>query len=195
VHVAGDQVVASDDFRISQYMLPEPFSGDVLIKARTCVQFSRFTWTQYAITQNYVMFLNADNVLLASRLVEAEYGDINQFMQFEGTEYELPSTLAKRVEQVAVMAKGDHDIEKEVKVYLKNGMAVVRAEKEVGWAEATAKHAGLLVTNDAAFTVNPFFLAEVLRLTENRITLGYDKALFKKDRFTHLISLSLIAEV
>lgn len=199
VHVAGNQVVASDDFRISQYVMAEEFAGDVLIKATVAVQMGKFNFTQYAITDQWAMFLDVNNVLLASRLVQEGYGDITPYMQFEGTQYEMPSTLAQRVEQVAVLAKGDYDIEKEVKVYLKNGVAIVRAEKEVGWAEATAKHAQLLVQQPVAFTINPVFLAEVLRLTDNTITLGPDKALFEKQMeagyFKHLISLSLIAEV
>jgi hypothetical protein len=192
VYVAGNSVVASDDFRISQYLLPEEFPEEVLMKATSCVSMNRFLFTRYAITGHWVMFLDENDVMLAIRWVDEQYGDVSQYMQFEGQDYELPSNLAQKVEQVSVMAKGDYDIEKEIRVTLKNGAAVVMAEKNTGWAEATVKHAGLVVERPVTFTINPLFFAEVLRLTNNLVTIGDDKALFKQGDFTHLISLSLI---
>ncbi|KKL13183.1 hypothetical protein LCGC14_2528310 [marine sediment metagenome] len=192
VHIAGAIVASSDDYRVSRYVLPYEFAGDVLIKAETCIQMSRFVFTRYAITNTWVLFLTADNKLLASRLLFLEYGDLDQFLDFTGTDYPLPDKLAEHVEHVALMSAGDHDIEKEITVTLEAAKVTLKAEREVGFAEIEIE-ADLAITDPVSFTVNPTFFAAMLTGTDDVVNIGADKAVFEiGDYFKHLVSLTVV---
>jgi len=194
VRMVDNMVIASDDYRVSKYVLPFELAGEMLIRAEYCAQMVKFTFTQYAITDTWALFNTADNKMLAAKRVNAEYGDIEQFLTFEGTDYVLPDDIVEQVKQVAVLAAGDHDIEKEILVTLSPGTVTLRAEREVGFAEAVVTSDVLEVATPVAFTINPIFFADTLAAMNNTINLGDDKAIFKQDTFTHLISLSILDE-
>jgi len=190
VHAIGNDVVSSDDFRISHFRMNDPVGHEMLIPQAACLEIVKNQAETYAVTETWLMF-NADNngnIMVASRVVPETYGDVEQFFDFEGERFELPADIVKHIDTVAVLAHGEHEIEKEITVEMEPGKITLRGERDVGWAVVDIDAKGFNPT-PSLFGINPTFFKYILELT-NDLTLTPEKGLFVKDAFRHLIGLT-----
>lgn len=196
VYTNGDKIAASDDFRISEYTMLGAIEDKILIPATTCMEMVKLgTLTQYAIHETWAFFLTPDNVMLCARLFTEEYDDYTQFfgMPEDATSVTLPAKkLINEVETVSIMADGDLDIEKSIRVQMENGHITLSGEKAIGFVKTTISDKAVQINGQAVFGINPIFFADVLARTQT-VDVTVDKALFTSDdhKFKHLISLSI----
>jgi len=96
--------------------------------------------------------------------------------------------LDHALESAEIMAAGDFDIDKRVKLSIEKGQLVVFAENEnLGWVKTKIKM-GVKDAPSISFIINPIFLREILGKT-HMVKVGEDRALFQTDDFQHLVSL------
>jgi DNA polymerase III sliding clamp (beta) subunit (PCNA family) len=203
VSVNGDNMISSDDFRISHHKLNAPMGHAILIPQAACLEIVKNALNKedpnnppvctYAVTDTWCMF-NADtnrNIMVASRVVSEPYGDVMPFFDFEGDIYKLPDKVKDHIDAVSVMAEGEYDILKEISVHMDTGKVLLNAERDLGWVKAEIDDDGFTPAAPATFTINPDFFKEILGRTQH-LKLGTDKGLFEEGDFRHLVSLTVV---
>ena len=187
INVSGDQIVSSDDNRISQYTMASPVEDSLLIQGSAVLELIKFEIKEYARGQSWIYFKTEDGVVFASRVIEGEYPDASEFFDFEFTRFRLPDNLKQAVEMVSIFAEGDFDIDKKIEVIVKDGKIKCKGEKEIGWAETEAD---IKLKSEEAikFAINPIFFSQILDHTTT-ICCGKDRAMFTTKNFKHLLSL------
>lgn len=194
VHVAGNVVESSDDYRISRCTLPTEFDGDVLIPAKICKHIVKFAPTGYSVSDSWVLFEkildDARSAFILSRQVALEYNSVDEFIKVQGKKCTLPKRLSHSIGQVGVLATGEFDIEKTIRVEISSDKVLVLAESDKGLAESTLESEEISWKDDPiVFYTNPEFLSEILAKT-NTMVVGDNRILFEYDSFEHVLCIS-----
>jgi len=194
VHVKDTTVEASDDFRISRCTLSKAFDGDVLIPAKACKHVIKFEPTGYYVTDTWILFEkdigDENSAFVLSRQVDLNYNSVDEFLTVKGKKCTLPKQVARSISQVSVLATGEFDIEKSIKVEIAPGNVSIVAESDKGLAESIIESTEVSWKGKpVAFYTNPEFLAEILDKT-NTMTVGSNSVLFKYDNFEHVLCIS-----
>lgn len=194
VFASKNKVMASDDFQISVFEMDKPIKDDLLLNAKACGHmvkfFEEFETVKYFVTDTWNFFSVDEGMFIAIRKIIGEYPDVEmiEHLEFEGSDFVLPPSLVDKIKQVSVLASG-HDVEKEIKVILKDGKATVRAESDEGWAESSVKSENLNTEGSTiTFITNPTLLSEIVQRVSD-VKLGETRAKFVDGSFTHLIQL------
>jgi hypothetical protein len=190
VYVNGDDVVSSDDFRVSHFRMTTPMGHTMLLPQASCIEIARHPVTTYTVTDTWFMFNTGADLMIASRIITEDYGEVADFFKFDGVKYTLPKSVKSHIDAVSVLAEGEFDIEKLITVELDTGRVVISGARDIGEATAELKDKTFKPANPATFTINPEFFKEVLARTQD-MKLGDDKGLFEVGNFRHLIGLTI----
>jgi len=185
VYADGNNVVGSDDFRISHYEMKKELKDSFLIPATSVSSLVSFEIEKYGLKDGWVYFKTKDGILFCSRLIDSDYPDPLEFFDFKGMRVRLPEDLKEIVDNAAILAEGDFDVDKKINVRIEDGKIKCKGESDVGWIETNTK---IKFKKSAEFTINPYFFSEVLNKTDTAV-IGEDKILFQSDNFKHLIAL------
>ena len=78
--------------------------------------------------------------------------------------------------------------EKKIEIIVDGNKVICKGQKSQGWVEIEEKLEG---ENEAvSFFINPIFLKQILQKT-NSVIIGEGRALFKSDKFEHVMLLSV----
>lgn len=188
VGIKDNRVLSSDNIRVSMFEGDEDIEmPEILLPGPAANELVKFKPTHYCLTESWVHFLTEDEATFSSRVVTGQYPPAEKFFKIDTpNKLKLPDGLIDTVEGVTAMCVGESEAEKNVTVKIDDGMLVVQAKKERGWV--TKKMEVPYKGDTILFGINPYFLSEVLRMTQHML-LGKNRAIFRSANFRHLISL------
>ena len=190
VGVLDDSMVSSDDYRLSKYKLDVGVGTDFLIPAKAIFELKGYDFKEYKVSESWIHFRTENGVVFSIRLIEGSMKefDFEQYFEVDGAELVLPEKLASVLETVSIMAEGDFDFEKKIEIIVDGNKVICKGRKSQGWVEIEEKLEG---ENEAvSFFINPIFLKQILQKT-NSVIIGEGRALFKSDKFEHVMLLSV----
>lgn len=188
VAIRGSQLYSTDDARISWFAM-ESSMADFLLSARAAKHLVKFDVIEYCATDSWVHFQTKDAVVFSCRQIAAEFPDVEEFFEGEGSRIKLPAALRDTVERVGVMADGDIEIDRKITVCFETDKVICKGDKKgVGWIEedidTNYKQAPI------QFAINPGFFHQILEQS-TIMKLMEGKALFTSGSFKHLIALPI----
>ena len=190
VYVSGDNVLSSDNYRISWYRLHDELRRKFLLPASSVVHLVNYDVNEYCLTDSWMHFREGDFVF-STRLLSEEFPEkAKEFFPEEvGECFELPQEMGNTLDKALVLLQDDFLLDKEVSItFSQNEVVCDVKKKDVGWlTEKTEMEAG--PKEDVSIKVNPIFLKEILKKTTKLSVISEDKILFMSDNFKHLIAL------
>ncbi len=185
--IGKDYICSSDNYRASYFQIDEnikPF----LIPATSINELVNYDFNEICIDNNWVHFRNKDGLIFSSGLIDGDYPDFKDmlFGVNKETEISLPSELKNILDEVAVMSKGETDVEKKVAIIIEDGTLTCKSEKDIGYLKKKMKidYKGDPIT----FSINPIFLQQILTKAD-KLYLTDKGAFFSTDNFTHLLAI------
>lgn len=196
VHIAATHMETCDGFRLTRCQMPfapsqeqigEETPVSIKIVARHLERLPSYFPIEWGFSGNWVHFRNEAGVRYCVRSIEAEYPDLDQFMDVKGQEIEFPKELEKALEWASVMVDGAIKFEQKVQVQIdkKVGMTV-RGEGPDGWAEEKIRmrYQG----EPISFQAHPMFLREMGRLAA-KVIVSKSALKVEGEGFAHVVSL------
>jgi hypothetical protein len=162
--------------------------GELLIPAKDAMELIKYKVTSYGVSENWIHFKTDEGSIFNCKTMKGDYPFAQVAKIFEDVDPDLtfPAELKDVVGSVTILAEGDMDINKMVRVSVEKNKITVKAEKERGWIEKT-----LTFEYDGKpcnFIINPIFFSQILSLASG-FTLINGKAQFASDNFTHIMAL------
>jgi hypothetical protein len=183
-----DNIFSTDALRVSHFKMNStvPFS---LIHYKNVIDLVKFPVVETALGTSWIHFRTENGVTFNCRVLLEEYPEhIEQYFDIEGVTVPLPSKLKEVVETVTILAEGDIDTSKVIKVDIAKGIIKCTAKKERGWIENSMEIN--YKDKPITFYINPIFFAQILDRAINMV-VGEQSALFITDTFKHIISLPI----
>lgn len=197
ISIANSSIVSCDNYRASIFHLDESANLDsFLIHSRDAAELVKFPdIREYSVSDNWTHFKNKDGVMFSARKFWDEYKNISSVFEFDydnSQKITLPKELKDIVSSCAVMAGGDIDAERHVKLSFKNGWVTCSSEKDIGWIQKTIEvdYKGKLIE----FNVNPSFFSQVLEKVTTMFYEGREKVAFVSEGFLHVLALNISSE-
>ena len=190
VVIRDDIIVSSDDLRISKYKMEKGIGRNCSIPARAVFELRGYDFTEYKVGDSWIHFRTDEGVVFSIRLLEGKADfEFDQYFEVEGKELTLPDKLSSVLDTVSIMADGDFDFEKRIEVIVDGDKLVCRGQKDQGWVEMEEKseEEG---EEKLSFFINPIFLKQILQKT-NIMIVGEGRALFRSEKFEHVMLLSI----
>lgn len=186
INVDNKEVISSDFYRISMFVLDESMKDKFLIPATSIQELIKLEVSGYFRSDNWIYFLCNDEIVFCSRILSDEFPDVKQEFEFESEVITLPDDFINMVNNASVLAEGDFEIDKKIEVKIKDGKISCKGQNELGWIESKIDIQGR--KEDISFSINPVFLLQILSKTKN-MKVGEGRVMFEADNFKHLISL------
>lgn len=185
-----DNIFSCDGLRASHFKM----SSNVvfsLIHYKNVIDLVKFPIVEYALGKSWIHFKTENSVAFSCRVLLEEYPKkaIEIFENADqGVKISLPKKLKGVVETVTVLAEGDIDTSKVIKVEIAKNLVKCTAKKERGWVENSTEID--YKDKPIVFHINPLFFAQILdRATD--MVIGERTALFITDTFKHIIALAV----
>ena len=187
IHIKGKNIVSSDDFRISRFIMEEEMKCDVLIPATSISTLLKMNVKRYLINDTWAFFKTAENIIFGSRRLSFDYPDTSEFLKLKGITIKLPSELSELIEKAAIIIETAHSQDDTVEITLFENLATCKAEGPNGKIKTKIKTKE--VYEQMIFSVNPTFMLRILKET-NEMIYSEDKIKFViDDNFEHIIAL------
>lgn len=193
IYVKGQDVLSSDDKRITHYELGNKADlEELLIPASVAKDLKSYTPTEYSVTDGWLHFRNEEEVVFSCRTMEGTYS-ATKAMQIidsvEGETAKLPAGLPEALERAGIFSSGT-DIktanDDRIKITLADGELTVRGEGSGGWFEETTR---IRYKGEALeFEVNPAHLQAILSHTDE-VMIGERMLKFEGENFSHVVSI------
>lgn len=191
IYLDGEDMVASDDLRISWYKMAGSIDRKMFIPVQSAVELVKFPVVEYAVTKvegvtAWIHFRTKEHVMFSTRTIGGDYPSVFSHFEMEGKKLTLPKELQSAVKYVSVLADGAIDIEKKVKVDVEKDSITCTGACAVGWVSRSipVEYDG----RDFSFQINPIFLHEVLGKSV-KVLVGKQSAKFTSGKFKHVMVL------
>lgn len=164
VHVTGAYAEASDNYRLSHFILDSPFKiNEFLIPGVICTKVINFSPTEISEGDSWIHFKNADNAILSCRIFSETFPDTSPLLNVNGNEILFPKEIITILERAQDFYKKDSILNESVKVSFEDKYCKIRAESDNAWFEERAKceHSG----ESIHFNVTPYLLKDILKET------------------------------
>lgn len=189
VLVKGKEIIASDEVRISRFVMKTGIKGSWLIPARSVNELVKMKWDRYGVSSTWIYLRGEDGKVLCARRIEDEYPDTSEYFNFRSKDLvKLPKDNTKAaVDYVSTMADVGEDDYKQISITFSGKKVTCRGEGDLGYAE---KYVNITKKTKINFVVkiNPEFFKEVLDLS-NEVKVGDDRILIESENFKHLVAL------
>lgn len=187
----GENIIASDDLRISWYKMAGAIDKKMLVPVQSAVELVKFPVVEYSVSKidgviSWLHFRTKDQVMFSTRTMEGDYPSVESHFEMEGKKVALPKDLQSAVKYVSVLADGAVDIEKKIKVAVEGKTITCTGSCSVGWVSQSVpiEYEG----RDFTFQINPLFLHEVLGKS-TKVVVGKQSAKFLSGKFKHVMVL------
>lgn len=188
IHITSEGFLeACDNYQATRFDLQEEFDGDnTLIPARNIVQLQSFGPTHYAVTKDWLWFINEDDAMYAVRSVWGDFEPIEEHMEADGPKVQFPKDLKQALGDANIFV--DDNSEQNVSVTLKKGKILVKGQGDMGWLEEEVpiEYNGKSVS----FQINPSFLLRMIG-TMNDAIIGEAAVVFSEEDCSHAISIEV----
>lgn len=192
IMIDGRDLYSSDILRASYYQMDKEMKP-FLLPARNAAELVNFPVTHYYLSEGWVYFKTADDVLFCCDRNMGEYGEkVDTFFTFSKKEdpisFTLPESLKEEIDSLLFLSEDETETDKYIIAEFNKGKIKLKGEKrELGWVEKTIDFKEY---KGKAFkiTINPAHFSQILsKITEAKIS--EIRALFATDDFKHVISL------
>lgn len=192
VSIKDNTVVATDDVRISEYIMDSGIDEEVLIPAKTVSELVMYdNLTKFCTFGNWIYFTDdTKSRKFCARLVDAELDEYKQNFEFEVVNtLTLPvKETVEAVRYVAPMAVEDEHGYPWMKMTAKKKSIVFTTnDPNAGEASSTVKLRNK-VKKTTTIYINPGFLTHIIR-DAHTMKIGVGRAKFETSNFTHLVAL------
>lgn len=186
----GPYVASKDTARACLFTLSKDFDDSIFIAAKEAMELSKFPVTEFCADEKWGHFKTEDNVIFTCRILKgnfplekmisvyAEMGDLPRL--------DFPSELKQVVESTAILAGMSSDQSgKYVKITIKDGEMIIRAENELGVIEKSllTKYEGDPIDVD----INYKFLSQILDKATS-VSFKGNMVHFLSGSFQHVIA-------
>jgi len=185
LYINNDNLICTDNQRISWYKLKEPVNYEFFIRAGTIRELASFDIKRLCVSESWIHFITDKDVVFSTRLIRGKSFDyfLDMFDGFKGTAVELPEGLKALVDSAAVMA--EEGIYRNMRVTIQEGEMVCATQNARGWIEEP-----IPIKYDKKtpidFQVSAIFLQQILNLPL-KMTVGKGKSLFESGSFRHIL--------
>jgi len=188
INVSFNNIISSDNLRISKYDLESPIEEEFFIPGVVCRPLLQYPVQTYALFKPWIGFKTAEGVQFFCRTSDvADFPDVSSLFEFEGETFNLPTELKQIVESLAVITEEEFLTDRHMTVTIKDNKVSCFVEKSTvsanRWVETD-------IDKDITFIINPIFFKEILEQTRT-IKISNGKALFTTGKFKHLLSLPI----
>lgn len=188
VSIDGSIINSSDDLRISDYTMSEPFDENpFLLPATTCSDLLRYDVKEYCLDGTWIHFRTSHGTIFSCQVVLDEYPNTDPLFEVDGEAISLPKELKEAAEHVASMTEAVDEGMMTITVRLTSGLITVEGKKARGTLDrkiAYPEYDG----PDVVFTSHPAFITDVLDKSTT-VRVGERVALFEAGAFRHVIAL------
>ena len=192
VLVGNNEVLSSDNYRISWYQLKEGQIRRLFLPvASSLVHLIKYDVKEYCLVHSWIHF-RGEGIVFSSRLLEEEFPQkAKEFFPKEdeiGEGFELPKTLLDLLDKALVLLIDDFLLDKKVTLTFQEDEILCEASKpNLGWfRESVPLKNG--PKESVVIEANPIFLKEVAKHA-TKVFILENKLLFISGNFKHLISL------
>lgn len=187
LYINGQHVVSSDNYRISQYYMKGKMKDTFLFPASVVKELIKFPIQSYSISESWLFFKTEDDVVFSCRRMEGDFPDISKLFEIKGKEIILPKETKKAVNVSSILAEGEFESDRKIKVKIKDGKLTCSGEREIGKIDFCIE-AKSLKGKEFSFGINPEFFNMILAKS-NSVIIEDNKLLFIAENFKHIISL------
>jgi hypothetical protein len=182
LYINKKDVVATDNIRIAHYKIDSDMP-ELLITASEIKNLLDIEPIKYAITGNWIHFVNVKGCVFSIRLTKGDYPDMLQYLSVKGTKILLPEELIDGIDVTSVFTDATDN---SINVSIDNGICRLYKESEAGKSDYRMKvdYKG----GKISFDIQPELLKEILSYKTD-ITIDADKALIVSENFTLCTSL------
>jgi DNA polymerase III sliding clamp (beta) subunit (PCNA family) len=185
--IEDEWIVSTDGHRISEYKMKSIMDCSILVPAAAAMELVKFNVKKYAIGAGWIFFFTSDGIAFCSKLVVGEFPDYANVMKdFDKTEIVLPKDIKQMIATSSVLAAGELDQDRQIKIEIEKNKFRCRGQNEQGWVQSEKKFE--YKGDDISFSINPFFLDKILDHTKSMF-YGENRVLFKDKSFKHVIAL------
>lgn len=192
VHITGNNLETCDGFRLTRCDCDMQINADELpdikVIARHLEKLPNYSPDQFGFSGNWLHFKNSlgSGVRYCVRMIEAEYPNLDEFIQVEGPEIQFPKELEGALDWASIMTDGTIKYEQKVSVDISKRGMVVKGEGPDGWAEETIRmrYQG----EQIGFQAHPSFLREMAKLAR-KVTVSKEALKVEGEGFIHVVSL------
>ncbi len=186
IHVKGDGVEASDNYRICKYGLYENMPIDeFLIPCNNALDVVKLNPIEIAKGEGWVHFKNEAGTVISSRIVEDNYPDTSHLFNVSGTEITLPKSLDDVLARAEVF-KGADKLGGSVLITINENQLVVKTQSDFSQftEDLNMKHDGKPII----FKVTTGFMRSILAETLTCI-VGGNFLKFYGINWTYIVAL------
>lgn len=180
IHVLEDCVESCDNDRATRYFTSEDVAmRELMIPASAARHLINYNCNEYAETDGWLHFRNAQDVTFSCRTTEESYPNLDRFLECKGEKGEFPEEMGEMLDRADTMSDGER-----VNVALNGSKLTVSTDGNAGWYEeiARVKYAGKPVD----FDIHPDFLVSMLKIGTT-IVIAEGRLLFQTDDFIHIV--------
>lgn len=192
VHIEGQYVEASDDFRIIRVDMGDDaedvFEESMELPASAVRSLVRYPVEEFCLSPGWVHFKTEKGSIFSCRTFADDFPDISALLDVEGPEVKFPSNVVELLEKAGIFTKGDTARDEEVFFTIKNKKLIIRGEGDYGWFEEETRcpYKG---KEEITFAVSPIFLYDILSHLRHCI-VGENALKFEGDNYEHTVCLS-----
>jgi hypothetical protein len=188
VHVKGKIVEATDNYRISRFVMSTDVKEEFFLPNDNVLSFLKLKilFSHYQKINNWLFFSDEQKkVYFGMRDMVGEFPDTSSFFAMKGKKVILPGNIESNIDLVSVLAEGDYDFDKRITFEIKDGILKCRTSHEKGKIETKIN---IDTKQKILFEINPIFLKEIIKKTK---TFVYNDSFLKfiDSNYQYIISL------
>jgi len=186
IHISGDYVQSSDNFRLTRYKMKKTkIKGSILLPSQAAKYLKEYNPTHYAVTEGWMHFKTEHDVIFSCRTFEGDFPVPSSMYDVKGTTVELPDGLKETMDLAGIFSANDATAPY-VNVKLTKGRMKISSENDSGWYTESVRvdYKG----KDLEFGVSPEFFIQLISLTD-KVIVGDSMIKFSDDSMEHVVGI------
>lgn len=193
--IEEDKITSVDGFRGTVFNLTSDIDQDFLLPAGPAVELAKYNPEKAVVENGWIHFMNDQETTFSIRTyADIEYPETEKYFEGTGAEVELPEGFIDVIQRASTLLSDDFDLDRFVSLIITEDKIVCKGEGNSGWVqeEKEIEYDG----ENIDVKIHPVMISEVLKYNRNIIIdngeeSGLEKILFKNDKFSHMICLSI----
>ena len=191
LYIQGNQVEASDSYRIVRYNLKSFMPVDSFLIPATAVRnLIKYDVKEIAKGQSWVHFRTADGTIFSSRIYLGEYVNTAPYLEIEGFEFIFPKEIMEVLERAHVFSKTEiKNVISEAVIEIGKNRIKVSSKNESGWFEEAVRN--IYDGEPIKFTVGVDFLRDLFSKVRNCL-ISQNKICFQGTNWVHVVATFVV---
>jgi len=192
LNIKNKSILSTDRYRAFEFKLKQTM--DSFLLNSNCVSFlSKLELSKYSTQETWSHFKTTNGLGISIRTYENDdYPDVNSFFKHSGNIFEFPNDMDKVIDKSIVFCEGVNETDRVINIKIDKSKLIISSQSEIGWFKEIVKCNAF--ANTVEFSLNPFFLKDILSKTnECEICIDDDGGLIKfvSDSWKHIIALKM----